>query len=148
VLAWAQETFNALCERFPRLRQNSLEILDERLKLLEERFLELATESADTRLARMLMRLLDRKEGPASQPAKISFSNLELAQMTGMSQFTVNRLLSSWQQCEIVKRQRKAVYVLDLARLTDLAGKNTVGTSPERAMGTRASSPTASQPAV
>ena len=146
VLAWEGETFDALCERFPKLRHNSMQILDERLRTLEERFLELATEGADSRLARMLIRLLEDKEPPASQPTRISFSNLELGQMTGMSQFTVNRLLSSWQQCEIVQRQRKAVYILDFGALTQIAGTRASDSPPTQVNGIRSLSTAGSQP--
>ena len=146
ILGWADETFGTLCERFARLGRNSVQILDERLRILEERFLELATESADSRLARMLIRLLGEKRSPAGQLVKISFSNLELAQMTGMSQFTVNRLLSGWQQCEIIQRQRKAVYLLDLTALTRIAGTRTSDGSPTRANGAGSSSTVTSQP--
>jgi len=73
ILGWADETFGTLCERFARLGRNSVQILDERLRILEERFLELATESADSRLARMLIRVLGEKRSPAGQLVKISF---------------------------------------------------------------------------
>jgi len=121
LLAWEVRTFDALCERFPTLGQNSLQILDERLRLIEERFLELATENAESRLARTLIRLLDHNRSPAVEFMNVSFSNRELAQMSGMSEFTVNRLLSSWQEYKIIQRQRKRVCVLSLAGLMGLA---------------------------
>lgn len=123
VLAWEAQIFDALCERFPTLRHNSAQILDQRLRMLEERFLELATENVTSRLARMLVRLLE-PNGPARQVARIAFSNRELAQMTGMTPFTVNRLLSEWQRRGIIRKQHKAVSVLDLPGLTDLTGCN------------------------
>jgi CRP-like cAMP-binding protein len=122
VLTWEAQAFDAVCGRFPRLIYNTMQILDDRLRIMEERFLELATESADSRLARTLIRLLEQKGLSACRPAKINFSNLELAQMTGMSPFTVNRRLSSWQQREIVKTHRNAIYVLNLDGLIDIAG--------------------------
>jgi hypothetical protein len=60
------------------LRHNSVQILDEHLRLLEERFLELATENAASRLARMLIRLLDHN-GSSREANRIGFSNHELA---------------------------------------------------------------------
>jgi CRP-like cAMP-binding protein len=125
VLVWEVPPFDALCERFPKLLYNLLQILDERLRMLEERFLELATENSDSRLARTLLRLLDQSQPAAAQVLNISFSNRELAQMSGMSQFTVNRLLSSWQQSKIIQRQRKRVCVLNLAGLMGLANTET-----------------------
>src|SRR5438445_12595899 len=38
-----------------------------------------------------------------------------------LSEFTVNRLLSSWQEYKIIQRQRKRVCVLSLAGLMGLA---------------------------
>ncbi|HYL16353.1 MAG TPA: Crp/Fnr family transcriptional regulator [Terriglobales bacterium] len=120
VLAWEAQTFEVLCEHFPALRHNSVQILDERLRLMEERFLELATENAASRLARMLIRLL-QQNGSHREAARIGFSNDELAQMTGTTPFTVNRLLSDWQQRGIIQRRHKAVLVQDRLGLIDLA---------------------------
>ena len=140
VLAWEVQTFDALCERFPRLLHNSMQILDERLRILEERFVELATENADSRLARTLIRLLDQNRSAARQSVNISFSNHELGQMSGMSLFTVNRLLSSWQQSKIIQRQRKRVCVVDLASLMGLGGIKASGRLPARATCTKSPS--------
>jgi CRP-like cAMP-binding protein len=120
VLAWEAQTFEALCDNFPVLRQNSVQILDERLRLLEERFLEMATENVASRLARMLVRLLEQN-GSAPEADRIGFSNDELAQMTGTTPFSVNRLLSAWQQRGIVRLRHKAVLVQDRLGLIDLA---------------------------
>jgi len=140
VLAWEGQTFDALCERFPKLLHNLMQILDERLRMLEERFLELATEDADSRLARTLIRLLDQNRTAARQSLNISFSNRELGQMSGMSLFTVNRLLASWQQCKIIQRQRKRVCVVDLASLRGLAGTKTSDRPPASATCTKSPS--------
>jgi CRP-like cAMP-binding protein len=145
VLAWEVPTFDALCERFPKLLHNSMQILDERLRILEDRFLELATENADSRLAWTLIRLLDQNRSAARQSANISFSNHELGQMSGMSLFTVNRLLTSWQQCKIIQRQRKRVCVVDLASLMLLAGTKTSSRPPARATCTQSPSTVTSQ---
>jgi CRP/FNR family transcriptional regulator, nitrogen oxide reductase regulator len=120
VLAWDARAFVALEERIPAVRRNAVSILSDRLRILEERFLELATEQVAPRLARMLVRLLEQGNH-GSHATRIDLSHEELAQMTGTTLFTVSRLLSEWEQRGVVQTQRKAVMVQDPQRLIDLA---------------------------
>jgi CRP-like cAMP-binding protein len=120
VLSWDVRAFLSLEERIPAVRRNAVGILSDRLRMLEERFLELATEQVAPRLARMLFRLLEQGNH-GSHPSRIDLSHEELAQMTGTTLFTVSRLLCQWEQRGIVQTLRKAVMILDPQRLIDLS---------------------------
>ena len=120
VLSWDVRAFLSLEERIPAVRRNAVGILSERLRRLEERFLELATEQVAPRLARMLFRLLEQGNH-GSHPSRIDLSHEELAQMTGTTLFTVSRLLCEWEQRGIVQTLRKAVMIRDPQKLIDLS---------------------------
>jgi CRP-like cAMP-binding protein len=118
---WEAEEFHSLFERYPKLALNSSRILSERLRELEQRFQELATQPVAPRLARTLVRLFNEDEDAIRKPAPIALSNEELAQMTGMTSFTVSRLLSEWEQRGILISQRRCVLIKDLPGLKALA---------------------------
>jgi CRP-like cAMP-binding protein len=121
MLAWEAQMFRTLCERYPTLALNSLRILGCHLRILEQRFQELATERAAPRLALTLVRLLEQNGNGAPNAAPIALSHEELAQMTGMTPFTVSRLLSEWEVRDIVASQRKSLLVKDFSGLRVLA---------------------------
>ncbi len=121
VLVWEARKFELLEDQFPALRRNTVRIFAERLRILEERFLEMATEQVAPRLARMLVRLLEQTPYSEQFAVRIDLSREELAQMTGTTLFTVSRLLCDWEQRGMIQTQRKAVVVRNRASLIELA---------------------------
>ncbi len=124
VLLWPLDVFQKLSDRFPVLHRNVARLLADRLQKLEERFRELATEQVAPRLARMLVRLLQHVGRPAEGAVRVDLSRDELAQLTGTTLFTVSRLLSEWEERDIVHATRGAVVVQDLRRLAELTESN------------------------
>jgi CRP-like cAMP-binding protein len=121
VLTWDSHSFATLEERFPAIRRNAVAILAERLRALEERFLELATEQVAPRLARMLVRLLEPCVRGSQSINCVELAQEELAQMVGTTVFTVSRLLSGWEKRGVLRTRREAVVILDPLRLLELA---------------------------
>jgi CRP-like cAMP-binding protein len=117
-LVWQVATFEKILERFPAFQRNLLLVLEERLQEMEQRFHDLSTEKACARLSRELVRLCKRLERVANGNSEIRLSRRELAQLTGMSLFTVSRLLCQWQTLGMVRIGREAVQVRDLVALT------------------------------
>ena len=116
-LVWEAPVFRDLMERFPVLHQNMLVILNERLRELEDRFHEVATNKAGTRVALQLLRLLKSVGQPVEAGVEVSLSREELAQMTGTTLFTVSRLLSAWEARGVVRPRREAVAICDVPSL-------------------------------
>jgi CRP/FNR family transcriptional regulator, nitrogen oxide reductase regulator len=120
VLTWEIQVFRSFWDRFPVLSRNAAKILAEHLHLIEERFRELATDRVPQRLARVLLRMVERDNGPGhTVPVRLSCE--ELAQMTGTTLFTVSRLLCDWADRGIIEPESKAVLVRDLSALTKVA---------------------------
>jgi CRP-like cAMP-binding protein len=112
-LIWEAPTFDALVKRFPVLQQNMVRVLGEDLRELQERFREVATERVAPRVARQLLRLLEKMGRPVNGLVEVGLSREELAQMTGTTLFTVSRLLSTWEADGIVRPRREAVAICD-----------------------------------
>ena len=117
VLTWDASTFKAVVERFPVLSRNMVRILGRDLLELEERFREVATERVALRVARQLVRLLEKIGRPVNGAIEIALSREDLAQMTGTTLYTVSRLLSAWEARGMVRPRREAVAVCDVKSL-------------------------------
>lgn len=120
-LTWEAGAFEAFSERFPVLRRNSVRILQERLREMDQRFREISTEKVAPRLSSQLVRLFSQVGKRVNGHLEISLSREELAQLTGTTLFTVSRLLCQWESRGIVNARRESVMVLDLPALTKLA---------------------------
>jgi CRP-like cAMP-binding protein len=120
VFSWEVQVFDAFAERVPTLHRNAVELLSARLRILQERFRDMATARVPQRLARLLLDLFNQSTENASSLA-IDLSCEELAQMTGTTLFTVSRLLCDWAEQGIIQPERKMVVVESLPALLRLA---------------------------
>ncbi len=119
-LVWDARVLEGLAQHIPTLQRNAVRLLLDRLETIEERFRELATEQVASRLARMVLRLMEQIGHRENGSVRIAISREDLAQMTGTTLFTVSRLLSEWEERGIVGARRQAVLILDPAGLTDI----------------------------
>jgi CRP-like cAMP-binding protein len=108
-LVWQYARLEASFHRYPQIRKNISQILASRLKELEERFREIATEKVATRLALTLLRLLKQVGQVSHEGTQVFMSREELAQRTGTTLFTISRILSKWAERGIVVPRREAI---------------------------------------
>src|SRR5215469_4513454 len=120
-LIWEIDCFERLAVRFPVLQRNMANILEERLAVMQQRFREVSTDTAASRLSNELLRLLNQMGQRVNGHIQVTLSREELAQLTATSLFTVSRLLSKWEELGIVTAQREAVLVRDLSALAGVA---------------------------
>jgi CRP-like cAMP-binding protein len=120
-LVWDAPAFKTLVERFPVLHQNMARILGNDLLELEERFREVATEKVGPRVARQLVRLLEKIGREVDGEVEIGLSREQLAQMTGTTLFTVSRLLSAWDARGAVRPRREGVTIRDIKLLRSIS---------------------------
>jgi CRP-like cAMP-binding protein len=119
VLTWDCAKVQALLAAYPQIRTNINQMLTDRLKEIEERFREVATEKVAKRLAMTLLRLIKKVGTEHHAGIQISLSREELAQMTGTTLFTISRILSKWRDMGLVLPRREAVVVVDPTRLEE-----------------------------
>jgi CRP-like cAMP-binding protein len=119
-LVWGAENFEAALERFPILQSNVERIVARRLDELERRFCQVATETASPRLAHALVRLTGQIGHKVYNHVEINVSQEALAQMTAMTSYTVNRLLTNWENQGLLKVRREAIEIHNFLRLLSL----------------------------
>ncbi|MGQ9480195.1 Crp/Fnr family transcriptional regulator [Chloroflexus sp.] len=119
LLTWRARDLHHLLDRYPVLQNNSLQLLSEYRDHLQQQFLELATENVEQRLAHTLVRLADQYGTPTGAPGqtKIPLMQRDLADLIGVSHYTVNRLLHFWQEQGLVQSRRGCLVIIDRRQL-------------------------------
>lgn len=116
-LIWGTGQIQTYLATYPTLNINMGRILSARLSELEERFRELATERVATRVALLLLRLCTQMGKHSGNGIRISLNREEIAQMAGVSMFTISRMFSRWSDRGLIFTPREAVVVRDPRRL-------------------------------
>jgi len=123
LLSWGEQTMLDLMERYPRLAINSLSLLAFHIQEFQDRFLELATERVERRIARAILRLAKQTGRKTNQGILIDFplTRQDLAEMTGTTLYTVSRTMSQWEKDGLVSSQREQVTLLSPHQLVVIA---------------------------
>src|SRR6266403_4956772 len=111
VLVWSAASFQAALDRFPILQRNAERIIQRRLEELESRFCEVSTQLAPPRLAHALIRLTDQIGHKVNSHVEVNVSQEALAQMSAMTTFTVNRLLTNWESQGFLRVRRETIEI-------------------------------------
>jgi CRP-like cAMP-binding protein len=122
-LSWDRDAMTRLMRAHPRLFQNTLRILEERFHELQDRYLDLATERVEQRLARSLVRLQNQagEARPDGIAIGIPLSREHLAEMTGTTLYSVSRVLATWERKGLVRVGRLRVTITNPASLAALS---------------------------
>ncbi len=123
LLAWDNETITVLIGHYPRLGLNILHLLSVRLQELQDRLREMSTERVERRIARALLRLVSQLGRTAETGVLIDLplSRQDLANMTGTTLYTVSRILSRWEEEDIIEAGREKVLIKQPPRLVVIA---------------------------
>jgi len=122
-LKWGYEATISLMEQYPRLALNGLRLVAGRFRELQQRYRELSTERVEQRVARALLRLARQTGRRTSEGVLLDLplSRQDLGEMTGTTQYTVSRILSSWEQQGLIGTGRERVVVRDTHGLVSIA---------------------------
>ncbi len=104
----------AFLERNPKALMKLIEILCARIRRSDERMSDIAFLDLPLRLAKTLLYHLGQKRGPP----RLSFSQTELAEMSGGTRENVNRCLREWQRRGILELKERWTIVLKPEALT------------------------------
>jgi CRP-like cAMP-binding protein len=125
--AWEAAQFKSLLEMNVTLSRGLVRVLVDDMLELEQRFREVATERAEPRVARQLVRLLERAIRSSENAFELPLLREELAQMTGTTVFTISRILSEWERHGIIKRRRDTVTICGAQELRAIAAGRAPG---------------------
>ncbi len=122
-LALSHTDILKLMNRFPQLAINAFQIMVKRTHELQDRYLELATEPVERRLAHALLRLADKnaKETDEGILLDLPLSRQDLSEMVGSTLYTMSRILSAWETKGLVKTGRERVIITNMSKLEALA---------------------------
>ena len=111
VLSWGRDAIERLMEHHPRLARNAMRLMVGRIRELQQRVVELATERVEQRVARTILRLV-RQAGRRTDEGVLldmALSRQDLAALTGTTLFTVSRVLNRWQELGVVAIGRQRI---------------------------------------
>jgi CRP-like cAMP-binding protein len=122
-LTMPRSMFFELLERHPSLARGVLLGLTHRLVELTNRLAALSSGRVDSRVARLFLKLAAQvgREEPGGVFVPITLTRQELADLTGTTIETAIRIMSRWQQAEILLTRKDGFLVVDGAALEALA---------------------------
>ncbi len=122
-LGWESAVISTLLEAHPRLALNTVRFLAERVRELQDRYRELATQQAAQRRAHALLRLAAQLGRPVAAGVLLDLplTRQDLAELTGTTLFTASRTLRRWEQAGLIQSGRARILIRDLAALHALA---------------------------
>ncbi len=110
---WSREATDRLTAQYPVILANALAIVGERVREIEDRYRELATERVEQRVAHALLHLANVTEkSPAGAEIDFPISRQDIAELTGTTLHTVSRILSAWEQQGVIESRRMHVRIL------------------------------------
>lgn len=122
-VVWTRAAMETLMARFSPIALNAVHILGARMREMQTRMRELATERVERRVAHTLLRLAASAGRRADNGLEIEFplSRQDIAEMTGTTLHTVSRILNAWQERGVVELGRQKVVVRDSRALGAIA---------------------------
>lgn len=121
--SWTETALLALIERHPRIALNLVRIVGVRLREVQERLRELATQRVDRRIAHALLRLAHRA-GAQGTAIDFPLTRQDVAEMCGATLHTASRVLTAWEKAGYIVSHRKRLSILKLAELKRIAGES------------------------
>lgn len=130
-ISWPEPTLLELIHRHPRIALNLVSLVGARLREVQERLRELATQRVDQRVAHALLRLADQGAGSGKDGAVIEFplTRQDVAQMCGATLYTVSRVLTAWEKAGYIATHRKRVSIRKLGEIRRVASQTQVQAS-------------------
>ena len=112
-LSWDTETTQRLMLQYPKIAFNGMKLIANRFSWLQDRYQEMATQRVEQRIAQTLLRLarqFGKREGEGVLIDMV-ISRQDIAEMTGTNIYNVSRILSKWEQNELIRSQQKHIII-------------------------------------
>jgi len=112
-LAWPMRLWSDFEARYEGFSTATQRAVGKRMTDMHDRFVEMATQQVEQRVANALLRLINQMGRKTDQGIEVDFpiTRQDLSQMTGTTLHTVSRLLSAWEKSGIVESRRKHIVV-------------------------------------
>jgi CRP-like cAMP-binding protein len=112
--AWTEKAFTELLDRLPRLQKNLFALTKRFMYLSRDRLRMLATASVEHRIAWALAHLAEKSGRPRGDAIVITEGSVQrdIADLAATTIYTVNRVLSAYEQRGILTKQRGRIVLL------------------------------------
>ncbi len=126
LLSWSNTTLAALINQFPRLALNALQMMTKRFVVLQNQYRQLATERAEQRIARTLLKIAHKSGKCDVQGIWLSPppSRQQVAEMTGTTLYTVSRICSKWEKDGVIGTNRRWLHIKKYDMLKAISDDN------------------------
>lgn len=123
VLSWRTTLFLGLLKQYQAIMDNTLAIVGTRTRDMVQRVGDMSGKNVERRIAAALLRLADQAGTKSGDDIQIQFpvTRDDLAEMAGLTYFTISRILSAWQKQGLVSSGRQRLTILDRKRLAAIA---------------------------
>ena len=123
VLSWRAAQFLALLKQHPPIMENTLAVVGARARYMVQRLGDVSGRNVERRIAAALLRLADQAGTDSEDGIQIRspVTRDDLAEMAGLTYFTISRTLSFWQKQGLVSSGRQRMTVIDPRRLAEIA---------------------------
>lgn len=113
-ISWDPVDLLALMQQHSGIAINMIAILGKRIGETQERLRELATQNADRRVARTLLRLLDQASRRTGEGSRIEFPlrRKDIADIAGTTLHTASRILANWERQGLLVSRRQELVIL------------------------------------
>lgn len=115
LIGWERKAMFRLMMDLPRLAINIMDAAVLRLEDIQQRYLELCAEKVEQRIARALLRIVNRPgTGTDGLPAEeVRLNRQDLADYAGTTIYTVSRTLGTWEKKGWVSPGRERILITD-----------------------------------
>lgn len=127
-LSWSEATLLDLMARYPQISLNLLKVVGSRLQEAQDRLRELATQRAESRIARVLLRLAAQAglQGDDGMSIDFPLSRKDVGEMCGTTLHTVSRTLTAWEKAGALETRQQHVTIRNIAEIRRYAGQKTI----------------------
>jgi CRP-like cAMP-binding protein len=123
LLSWPSANWRTLAAKHPELAANTLRTVGTRLQDAHTRVIELTTEEVEQRIARALLRIAEQAGRPVERGIEIEFPlrRQDVAQLTDTTLHSASRVLSSWEQRQLISSDHQRIVICDSQALSYIA---------------------------
>ncbi|SDW98261.1 Crp/Fnr family transcriptional regulator [Litoreibacter albidus] len=124
VLSWPMHLWDDFVARYDGFATETYKTVGTRMKDMNNRVVEMATQQVEQRIACAILRLINQTGRKVDGGIEIDFpiTRQDLSEMTGTTLHTVSRMLSAWEKQGLVSSARKRITVLKAHELVLLTG--------------------------
>ncbi len=124
LISWAEPQFRHLMEDHPELMANALRTVGQRTQEFVARLGEVNGATAEQKVARAVLRLARQAGVKDADGVRVGMTRQDLADMTGITYFSISRILSDWKRRGLVEAARRTMLIKKPHRIMLLANDN------------------------